>query len=394
MQINGLNEFFSRIASLNGAGAGRLNSFLPALIPQGQAGHDTLFLSDIGKRLSFNVNKAPLLDGKQKTDRITDPLLQLVDRNMARVEGILKEMHELAIAAQDTKLSDLERLNMQVEFEELREQLSVMPRNLLAQSRGQPTVSREPTLFDSVRNPEIFSNDTFTRGNGTNLFDRMRERIINGEKWNVREVYAHKTFSTDAGIVEGGKWHVIDDSNKNILQKEFDIDENGVFFKAKPSDTGKVVRTVREELELYTPVILMDAKSAAEGAELIEQQINRVQKWRSNIAEISASREKGVTTGPDPVDVLYMAYNFFKKHPLLGYGPDSIGGGSESFLLADGVHNEKYMEFDGLIKADVNAGFSLKAMSDAKQIKNDAVASSLFYRNNILTEARIDTIAS
>jgi len=83
MRINGANEFLSRTASLNRSVSVQ-NSSVPALTPQRQAFHDSLFLSNIGKRLSLSVNKAPLLQGKQKADMsnlqkadIRDPLLRL-----------------------------------------------------------------------------------------------------------------------------------------------------------------------------------------------------------------------------------------------------------------------------------------------------------------------------
>ena len=372
MQINGVNEFFSRIASLNGSADVRGNSFSPTLIPQGKAAHDSLLLSDVGKKLSLNVNKAPLLNEKQKID-ISDPLLRRVDKSMAQVEDILEEMHKLATAAQDKKLTDLERVDMQIEFEELRKALTAVPMIMLSQSGG-PAIRR--LRENDVAYEAILRTDTFSlAGNGTNLLDRMRNRIKNGQEWNVREAFAPDTFDrevyNDEGHVEavevvaGGEWHVVDD--KNIL-------------------------TTRERLELSTPVVLMDAKSAADGAERIEQQINDVQKWRDRIAEYSVARSKGDAAGPSSTEVLYSAYAYLSKHPLKG---DGIGGLFPRYYLhKDGVTDDPFYFTGRSIEIDVSGSITLELESGAEKIKNNAAVTTgpLYYRNNILTEVEIGVI--
>jgi hypothetical protein len=136
MQIEGIKNFFSKIAPLNGAAGVQSNTFLPALAQQKQLGHDSLLLSDIGKKLSLNARESSSLIEKQKV-KLTDslpPLLpewaQRADEAMAQTIYILESMQELAVASQNKKLSDLERIEMQIEIEDLRANLMVMPKSL------------------------------------------------------------------------------------------------------------------------------------------------------------------------------------------------------------------------------------------------------------------------
>jgi hypothetical protein len=122
MRIDGMREFFSKIAPSNGAAGVQSNtvlSALPALARQKQSAHDSLFLSDIGKKLSLNAGESSSLTKKRKIE-ITDPLLKLMDKSMSQVKDILERMRELAIVAQDKKLSDIDRVNLQIEIEDLK----------------------------------------------------------------------------------------------------------------------------------------------------------------------------------------------------------------------------------------------------------------------------------
>jgi len=324
MQVNGMNEFFSRVASLNGIAGNRPKSFLSALIPQGQAGYDSLFLSDMGKRLSLSMNKASLPDETQKINEINNPTLKLVDKYLAQLEGILERMHELATIAQDKDITDLDRVNMQIEFEELRQDIVVVQRNMSLESQG------EPITMERLTNPLMEGLDSpYFRGDGTNILERMRNRIMNGEEWNVREAFGD------------GTWRVVEDNNKNLFTKKIQGDlVVGV-------DTGKLVPTVREELELLCPVVLMDAESAADGAELIEKHIKEVQRLRVNFAEYSALMEKEPTKGPSSDEVLHLASQYFENHPLrLLYGLSTTPG--YLILGRDGEVYDRNLLFMGL----------------------------------------------
>jgi len=266
---------------------------------------------------------------------------------------------------------------MQMKFEELRKQLTAITQP----SKFGPNAGKLDEVFWSIDELSKFAGD------GTNLLERMQNRIANGEKWDVREA-----FDPDSG-----KWRVVDDSNKSIQKR---VTENGILVGTENS--GKVVPTVREQLERQSQVILMDAKSAADGAELIENQINRVQKYRENFAEYCAAYEKEPESVPSLEIMLSSAFNFIDKgiverlggqvggrRPELVFGSTGTMEDGRVFELFPDEGPAFYIKY-GEIRADVRSDFSL----EAEQNKNNAVVSALYYRNNILSEAPLNTIAS
>ena len=58
------------------------------------------------------------------------PRAQSLDKALSKTIDILERMQKLAVAAQDKKLSDLERIEMQIEIEDLRANLMVVLRDL------------------------------------------------------------------------------------------------------------------------------------------------------------------------------------------------------------------------------------------------------------------------
>jgi hypothetical protein len=340
MQINGVNEFLSRISSLTGAGGARGNAFLPG--PAGQGGHDTLFLSDIGKKLSFGTEKAPLLDAVRKTnnsDPITDPLLKQKDKYLSQQIDILEKMHKLATAAQDKNLTDLERVEMQLQFEELRKDLN--------ETAGMPR---------GYWTKEAASGD-FTKlfGDGSSVVERMRDRIMNGEEWNVREAWSDHQ----------GKWVVVNDDNANVLKARGSDDGT-----VKVEDTGKTVPTVREALEKQTSIVFMDADSAANGAKLLEQKINDVQKSRDKIAKAASAQPNKTWTMSE--------VNGLMSHDLKPF----FGGIGATFV-------EHHFHDDGVYDSAYVLRNIVLAAEETFFPENKPAAGLLYYRNNILTELEL-----
>jgi hypothetical protein len=321
---------------------------LPGLAPQGQAAHDSLFLSDIGKRLSLGVNKAPLLNEKQKVD-ITDPLLRQKDKYLSQQIDILEKMHELATAAQDEKLTDLERVEMQLQFEELRKNLN--------ETAGMPREywTKEAASGDFT---ELF-------GDGSSMVERMRNRIMNGQDWNVREAWSDHQ----------GQWHVVDDKNANVLKARGSDDGT-----VKVEDTGKKVPTVRELLEKQTSIVFMDAESAANGAKLLEQKINDVQKSRDRIAK-AASEQPNKTWTLSEVNGL-MSHNL--KPFFGGIGVTFV----EHHFHDDGVYDSAYVLRNIVLAAEE----AIYPENKPTLPQNAAGTGPLYYRNNILTEVELAVV--
>jgi hypothetical protein len=342
MQIDGMREFFSKVTLLNRIAGVQNNTVLSALVQQKQSAHDSLMLSDIGKRLSFNTGESSSLVTKRKTELPDSlpPWAQKIDKALSQAADILERMRALAIAAQSEKISDLDRIEMQIEIEDLRANLM----NVCGSSARPPHFSAP--MF--VKDGEAYCDYSSVLG-------RARERIIRGQKWDVREVWCPEGFTRTAyddngeefvESFEAGEWYVVEDRNVLTRSKE-----------GKFVDSGRKVETVRELLEWADTVIVMDAKSAAMGVERLEGQIASIQKWREQLPE-------SANTAVAFLSSFVTANNGF--NPSL---TDSVMIAS-NFLYSDGIYDEplskKSLKSDGR-DCDI-------VLTNREAIENDMIA--------------------
>jgi hypothetical protein len=296
------------------------------------------------------------------------------DRYLSQQIDILEKMHELAtVAAQNKKLTDFERVNMQLEFEELRKdmnELAGLPRKFWAKEAASGDFS---ALW----------------GDGSSVVERMRNRIMNGEEWNVREVWAGSPLVptltvNDEGVeVPLSLWTVVDDKNANIMTR---VDRTSEFV-----DTGKKVPTVREVLERETSINFMDADSAANGAKLLEQKINDVQKSRDRIAKAAAEQPNKTWT--------WIEINGLMSHDLKPFFGGIGATFLEHFLGRDGRVIDRISKLMG---DDIIVEYSQEGtvFPENKQTswpaspQNMAATGPLYYRYQILTELVLDVIRS
>lgn len=288
MQIAGLREFFSRITLQIGTPTARgdaLLSILPSPLQQKQPGHDSLSLSDLGKKLSLTLSEkeSPSLIERPTTDP-ADSLpswARPLDKALSQTIDILERMQKLAVAAQDKNLSDLERIKMQIEIGDLRCNLYLVPRNLRMAQSGAPEIGRmSPLDHYGPEGPDPFGD----YGDYSSMLERARDRILNGQEWNVREAWCPDGFSRmtqdENGeevleVFAGKTWYVVDD--RNVLTK--------LLHETEYRDSGIKVPTVRERLERCS-VVVMDAQSAAKGASLLEEQIASARKFREQLPDM------------------------------------------------------------------------------------------------------------
>ena len=280
-QVNGLTGFFSRIASWGHTGAtawGRPK--FDALATRSDA--DTVSFSGNGKRLSLSQSEK--LSANSEKTGTASTVLALMDKSMSEVESILDEMTSLAKSAGKEGLSDLERINKQIEMEALRLRLYSASRSMshhLAEMSGQRT-SGELTLVDA--SPGIWGGDRRT------LLERARDRIEKGEKWDVVEGYRYlhtieevRIGGTDRSIkVEKGKRFELPD----------DIDPQKAVLCCIGTPAGgewfvsdsKEALSVRQKIKASGTIDLMDAKSAQEGVERLEAELEDMKAMREKLA--------------------------------------------------------------------------------------------------------------
>jgi hypothetical protein len=272
MQINGLREFVSQFTPRLDQ-LGTKNAANPFMI---RAEKDFLDISDIGKRLSFRSDKTELLNPKAaKTNG--DPDLEMMDKAMNNMETILNQMKDLALLASDTNYTAADRLQMQIQMEELRGQLVNASKGI----HGQPAIGSGIPYVDIID------------GVGTGFLERAHARALKGEAWDVGETFenivALRRISVGGEVFDVGEWGDGGKGERFELPPDTDPDDvqvlaNEVLGIRFVTTDDKDALTVTQLLEKSGSVILMDAKSAMEGVERIEKELDALKEMREAFA--------------------------------------------------------------------------------------------------------------
>ena len=229
-----IKELVSNVASYNALTERQNHKNLP--VPTfNKTAVDSVSVSDVAQRLNIKFQKSSPLEKAELTDSLP-PIGKEIDSQMKKTIDILERIENLTLLAQDESLGDDSRVEIQIEIEDLRDNLMILPRNLM-------TDEKRPSYVQLFKESgSLISSDN------TSILERMRTRILNGEAWNIREAWA-PLGNTDGENIQAG-WTVID--NSNVITQE-----DGKFVT-----TTKKVPTVKERLEAGTPYVVMDAKSA------------------------------------------------------------------------------------------------------------------------------------
>ena len=132
MQINGLTGYTAQMPNL------QRTHHTSITIPNTNDLQDSVSISELGKRINMTrTHKSNRLTGG--SSQVQD-VAELMSKSLSKVESTLEKMHELVKKASNTDLTALDRINMQIEYEELRESLagaSLKMNEGLAQISGQ-----------------------------------------------------------------------------------------------------------------------------------------------------------------------------------------------------------------------------------------------------------------
>ena len=242
MQINGMNDFLSRITAPREQVLKNINIANTVSSSVGKPQEDSVELSNLSKRLRFQPEEAVALDLKEKING--DKFLLLMDRSISKVEATLGEMRSLALAAADSSLSDVDRLQMQVRMEELSGKLG---RDANEMSNRLASMSG----YGGIKSLGVSS----TSGDNNGLLERALDRAFNGEAWDVAEHYEEGETGFRA---TDGRWVVTDDED---------------------------IPTVSQILAESGTLVLMDESSALRSAERISGELKAVKGIRKEFEE-------------------------------------------------------------------------------------------------------------
>ena len=244
---------------------------------------DTFSISEAAKRFNASLQKSSAMVKAETLDSLP-PLGKEIDASMKKAVNILERIGELSVLAQDNNLGDDARLELQIEIEDLRDNLAVLPYNLAS---GEKLATRSQQLMKSG---ELSLRP---QADGSTMLERASLRARSGEEWDVKEAWNPgelRISVDDDGMntitqVNAG-WYVVDDDN---------------------------VKSVRERIEANTPYSVMDAESAARTQTQIQKDIEAVQEWREGLPAL-------IDTIGDEETIRTEAYMFLRNIVLPGEG--------------------------------------------------------------------------
>ena len=237
-----------------------------------------------------------------------DDSLKLMDKSIAEVGGILEQMRSLSELAEDEELTELDRIDMQIDMQRLQNKLAVATRKMSLRMSGQD--GNDSNMEEFVHN------------NGIDRLLRARERILNGEKWDAAETYeAQYTVSetkirtvaanglTPVEQDEDGKYDLtkyIADATATLARDTAALVGNGASgeFELSPEVEQIVARvlkpiggvhkvtddpnvpTLKALLQQDNAIILMDAESAKEGTEKLDAELKDLLALKEDLREL------------------------------------------------------------------------------------------------------------
>ncbi len=250
MHINGLTSYTAQMPHL------QRTHHTSITIPTPNDLQDSVSISELGKRLTMNrTHKSNRLTGG--SSQVQD-VAELMSKSLSKVESTLEKMYELVKKASNTDLTALDRINMQIEYEELRESLagaSLKMNEGLAQISGQ-----------KVDKP--YTNLTNESPDGTKVLERARDRLMRGEEWNVAEAYGIK-YDDETGEEISGYW-VTGEKMTHFID-------------------GSEVSTVKDKINGSDTINLMSSVTAKKGVERVEEQLTRVKDMREKFSSFIMS---------------------------------------------------------------------------------------------------------
>ncbi len=303
-------------------------------------------ISEAGKMLSANMQRTAQTQeaDRAKLTKILTEDERKTDKAMKKAQDILENMQKLAVLAQDKSLGDLDRIELQIEIEDLKDNLVMIPDMLLDDMNNNKLVSKPANL----KQQEL---QDWASPDGSAILQRARDRVMNGGKWNVREVWrsdteifvSHDEYGGEVWEVKTPGWYVLDD-DQNVITR----DPDGQY-----AQTSRKVKTVRERLEWFTPYVVMDSESAEKSADLIQTQIDFIRKWRdempARIQDVKNDEKARAGIMQEAFSYLYeLAYPGGKQNPSVN-APDS----PEAYISGYKVYDRNY--FGGVMhKYDEN----------------------------------------
>jgi hypothetical protein len=223
--------------------------------------------------------------------------LQLMDKSISKIGGLLEQMKNITKLSQDDSLSDLDRIDMQIEMDHLQKTINkeVARMSFLREDKTELEIN---ALLLDYQNPE----------HENEMLKRARERILNSEEWDAAETFA--LITKPLGVIAAADG--VTQSLPQNIQGEFMLPEGvkreeAVLLNGNDWGYGghyvvtndPSVPTVSDILKESGNYYVMDSKSAQKSMEQIDKKLEELAKQRKGLIELIVKNE-----GDFPVDAL------------------------------------------------------------------------------------------
>ena len=218
----------------------------------------------------------------------SDPAINLMEESIAEVGNLMEEMRALSKTAEDEELTDLDRIDMQIQMQRLQNKLAkatgVMGLRMSGASEGEIAKGNDPIFLET---------------NGIAPLLRARERIMNGEEWDVAEKWGPKIVREIRVLTPHGERIFPAQPGDDFKLEDFEFPEDITPFEAagatellsirgsewKVTDRAGVP-TLSERMKQGNAVLLMDAKSARDGTERLDRELEALLVLRDELRTI------------------------------------------------------------------------------------------------------------
>jgi hypothetical protein len=169
---------------------------------------DSLHISDTGKQLHLSKKETNedfrALWSNVITSTRADKNLRLLDKHISKAGLILEEMNLLAKDAQDKTLTDMERIEIQINIGRLQYRLDLA------------TYALRNDLVEDFRDKNILMPQApdYEDTEAYKMLARAKERIDKGESWDVAEIRTPIVKEDDLGMyIDRYEVEITDDAN-------------------------------------------------------------------------------------------------------------------------------------------------------------------------------------
>jgi hypothetical protein len=216
------------------------------------------------------------------TNASDDKALQLMDRSISNIGNIMERMKFLTKLATDESLTDEDRIDIQIDLVKLNKELNVEKKKMSLRMAGQ-TEEEIAENLDGLEESAKWAVE---------MLERARERILNGEEWDVAEVYQQEYKLSSIEVQTPNGRHFFENTLDFTLPPDIDPDTAKIINHLTPDGGSMIVSddpaapTVSVLLAGLNIPMVMDAQSAKDALPKFEEQLKTLETMKEELTVV------------------------------------------------------------------------------------------------------------